>query len=34
MYKHRNVQIESMEVLERAMNTIKHGGFINYYGEH
>lgn len=33
MYKPRNVQIESMEILERAMNTIKHGGFINYYGE-
>jgi len=34
MYKRRNVQIESMEVLEGAMNTIKYGGFINYYGEH
>ncbi|KAF9646008.1 tRNA pseudouridine synthase D [Thelephora ganbajun] len=28
----RNVQIESMETLERAMSTIKYDGFINYYG--
>jgi tRNA pseudouridine13 synthase len=29
----RNVQVESVEALESAMNTMKHGGFINYYGE-
>ncbi|KAJ3566416.1 hypothetical protein NP233_g7023 [Leucocoprinus birnbaumii] len=28
----RNVKVESMDVLEEAMNTIKHKGFINYYG--
>jgi tRNA pseudouridine13 synthase len=28
----RNVQVDSMEILDRAMNTIKHKGFINYYG--
>ncbi|KAF5322361.1 hypothetical protein D9619_000795 [Psilocybe cf. subviscida] len=28
----RNVKVGSMEVLDEAMNTIKHKGFINYYG--
>ncbi|KAJ2920101.1 hypothetical protein MD484_g348, partial [Candolleomyces efflorescens] len=28
----RNVKVESMEVLDEAMNTIKSKGFINYYG--
>ncbi|PPQ77416.1 hypothetical protein CVT25_010998 [Psilocybe cyanescens] len=28
----RNVKVESMEILDEAMNTIKHKGFINYYG--
>ncbi|KXN86433.1 Multisubstrate pseudouridine synthase 7 [Leucoagaricus sp. SymC.cos] len=28
----RNVKVESMDVLKEAMNTIKHKGFINYYG--
>ena len=31
--KGRNVQIESAGALENAMVTMKHGGFINYYGE-
>lgn len=28
----RNVQCDSLETVEKAMNTIKYGGFINYYG--
>jgi tRNA pseudouridine13 synthase len=28
----RNVQVENVETLDRAMNSIKHKGFINYYG--
>ncbi|EKM80137.1 hypothetical protein AGABI1DRAFT_120164 [Agaricus bisporus var. burnettii JB137-S8] len=28
----RNVKVESTEILEEAMKTIKHKGFINYYG--
>ncbi|GBE79670.1 pseudouridine synthase [Sparassis latifolia] len=28
----RNVQVDTMETLDRAMNTIKTKGFINYYG--
>ncbi|KAG1755584.1 tRNA pseudouridine synthase D [Suillus lakei] len=28
----RNVQVESVETLDRAMNSIKYKGFINYYG--
>ncbi|OSX60298.1 hypothetical protein POSPLADRAFT_1075036 [Postia placenta MAD-698-R-SB12] len=28
----RNVQVDSMETLDRAMNSIKNKGFINYYG--
>ncbi|KAF8974462.1 pseudouridine synthase [Flammula alnicola] len=28
----RNVKVASMEILDEAMNTIKHKGFINYYG--
>ncbi|KAF5363345.1 hypothetical protein D9756_000469 [Leucocoprinus leucothites] len=28
----RNVKVESMDILEEAMNTIKYKGFINYYG--
>ncbi|KAG2141802.1 tRNA pseudouridine synthase D [Suillus bovinus] len=28
----RNVQVENVEILDRAMNSIKHKGFINYYG--
>ncbi|CAA7259859.1 unnamed protein product [Cyclocybe aegerita] len=28
----RNVKVESMEILDEAMNTIKNKGFINYYG--
>ncbi|KAF9451677.1 tRNA pseudouridine synthase D [Macrolepiota fuliginosa MF-IS2] len=28
----RNVKVESTDILEEAMNTIKHKGFINYYG--
>jgi tRNA pseudouridine13 synthase len=28
----RNVQVDSIEILDRAMTTIKHKGFINYYG--
>jgi tRNA pseudouridine13 synthase len=30
----RNVQIDSMDTIDRAMNTIKTKGFINYYGAH
>ncbi|KAG2077310.1 tRNA pseudouridine synthase D [Suillus decipiens] len=28
----RNVQVENVGTLDRAMNSIKHKGFINYYG--
>ncbi|KAH7887645.1 tRNA pseudouridine synthase D [Phlebopus sp. FC_14] len=28
----RNVQTDSIENIERAMNSMKHNGFINYYG--
>ncbi|KAF9226574.1 tRNA pseudouridine synthase D [Gyrodon lividus] len=28
----RNVQVDSMYTLDRAMNSMKHMGFINYYG--
>lgn len=28
-----NVQVENVETLDRAMNSIKHKGFINYYGK-
>ncbi|KAJ7590955.1 pseudouridine synthase [Mycena floridula] len=28
----RNVQVDSMDTLDKALNTIKDGGFINYYG--
>jgi hypothetical protein len=31
--EHRNVQVESMETLDRAVNVLKSGGFINYYGK-
>jgi tRNA pseudouridine13 synthase len=29
---YRNVQVDSIETLDKAMNTVKHKGFINYYG--
>ena len=29
---HRNVKVDSMELLDEAMNTMKQKGFINYYG--
>lgn len=32
IYSCRNVKVESTEILEEAMKTIKHKGFINYYG--
>ena len=28
----RNVRVDSMDTLDRAMNVIKTKGFINYYG--
>ncbi|KAF9247319.1 tRNA pseudouridine synthase D [Melanogaster broomeanus] len=28
----RNVQVDSMDTIDRAMNSMKHMGFINYYG--
>ncbi|KIJ70068.1 hypothetical protein HYDPIDRAFT_23214 [Hydnomerulius pinastri MD-312] len=28
----RNVQVDSMDTLDRVMNSMKHNGFINYYG--
>ncbi|KAF8845835.1 tRNA pseudouridine synthase D [Paxillus ammoniavirescens] len=28
----RNMQVDSMDTLDRAMNSMKHKGFINYYG--
>lgn len=29
----RNVQVDSTETIDKALNTIKNKGFINYYGE-
>lgn len=29
----RNVQVDSPETIDRAMNVVKNKGFINYYGE-
>ena len=29
----RNVQVDSLDTIDRAMNTIKTKGFINYYGK-
>jgi hypothetical protein len=29
---HRNVKVDSLELLDEAMNTMKQKGFINYYG--
>lgn len=31
---HRNVQVDSLDTLDRALNSMKHKGFINYYGEY
>jgi len=29
----RNIQVDSIETLDQAMNSIKERGFINYYGD-
>ena len=31
--KNRNVRVEPLDVLDKAMESLKHKGFINYYGE-